>query len=122
MKKFIAAVAVLSLVATPAFAEHRDNRWGVDSNRNSPYYGRQVGHERNERHEHRGVSTSGAVAIGIGALILGSIISSRNTEQRNPPQVVVAPPPQPQYVCQDVIKYDYYGNPYVTGRNCWYQY
>jgi hypothetical protein len=149
MKKFILAVAALSLVATPALADHRDNRWGVDNNRNSPYYGRHVGYDR---HAHRGVSTGEAVAIGIGALLLGGILGSRNTEEsnRNNSQVVVVTPQQPIYeeryrspsravvasppryvmVCEpahnihdqygNIIR-DQYGNAIVIPQRCWHQ-
>ena len=126
MKKFILALAALSMVATPAIAGGRnhDYRWGVDSNRHSPYYGQhRVKHrDYNRGHRHNGgVSTGEAVAIGLGALILGAAISNNNRNNRveryeQPPQRR-----QSQYVCQDVIQYDYYGNPYVAGRNCWYQ-
>lgn len=124
MKKFIAAVAALSLIATPAFADHRGDR------------------RQHERHDRGGVSTGEAVAIGVGALLIGGLIGSRSNEERyrypsrtvvvtpqqyvyedryyNPPRVVTRP--QPRQVCQDVVQYDYYGNPYVAGRNCWYQY
>ena len=135
MKKFIAAVAVLSLVATPALAEHRDNRWGVDSNRNSPYYGRQVGYERHEHLDRGGVSNGDAVAIGLGALLLGGIIGSRSTEERyrNPPQMVVVPSSQirtftvcePDHYLRDqygnIIR-DQYGNAIVVPQRCWHQY
>ena len=128
MKKFILALAAMSMLATPAMAQSRDNRWGVDSNRNSPYHVQNRGHQRDydrghQRKHHRNrVSTGEAVAIGIGALILGAAISNKNrnttvVERYEYPQ----PRYQPQYVCQDVIKYDYYGNAYVAGRNCWYQ-
>lgn len=117
MKKFVSFItlAAMLVVSTPAFADHRqrDYRWGNDRNVHSPYRGH---HHRRDR----GVSTGEAIAIGIGALILGSAISNNN---RNP-RVVERydyPQRQPQYVCQDVVKYDYYGNPYVAGRNCWYQ-
>ena len=127
MKKLIAAVAVLSLIATPVLAEHYDNRWGVDSNRNSPYYGRQVGYERHEHFDRGGVSTSGAVAIGLGALILGGIIGSRNAEEhyRNPP-----PQSMPATVCEPAhylrdnfgnIVRDQYGYDIVVPQRCWYQ-
>jgi hypothetical protein len=121
MKKFIAAVAVLSLVATPAFADgYRGDR------------GHHQRHERHERHE-RGVSTSGAVAIGLGALILGGIISRSNEERyRNPPQVIVVPQPQvqPVMVCESAhylrdnfgnIVRDQYGYDIVVPQRCWYQ-
>ena len=122
MKKFILALAALSMVATPAMAQNRDHRWGVDSNRHSPYYGQtRSNHRDHDRGHHRGrVSTGEAVAIGIGALILGAAISNSNRNTRVVERYEY-PQRQPQYVCQDVVKYDYYGNPYVAGRNCWYQ-
>ena len=118
MKKFILALAALSMTATPAIAGGRgyDNRWGVDSNRNSPYHEQNRGHHRN-----RGVSTGEAVAIGIGALILGAAISNNNRNNRVERYEYPNQRRQSQYVCQDVVQYDYYGNPYVAGRNCWYQ-
>jgi len=101
MKKFILALAALSMTATPVMAQHRG------------------GHYRTyERHHHRDrVSTGEAVAIGIGALILGAAIANSNRRER-------AASVYQEYrtqVCQDIVKYDYYGNPYVAGRNCWYQ-
>ena len=62
MKHFIAAILALSLT-TPAIARDR--------------------HYNNYRHEHhdRGVSTGGAIAIGIGALILGSALAKKITAE-----------------------------------------
>jgi len=112
MKKFILALTALSMIATPAMAQNRDYRWGVDSNRHSPYHGKTY-HRRHDR----GVSTGEAVAIGLGALILGAAIAKNNRRER---ETVVYQDYRTQ-VCQDIVKYDYYGNPYVAGRNCWYQ-
>ena len=117
MKKIVSLITMAAMLAvsTPAFADHRqrDYRWGNDRNVHSPYRGqnRVVVRDRN-----RGVSTEGAIAIGIGALILGSAIANNN--RRNNVEVIER---RPQQVCQDNIQYDYYGNPYVAGRNCWYQ-
>lgn len=118
MKKIVSLITMAAMLAvsTPAAANGRynDNRWGVDSNRNSPYHGR---HQQNRKR----VSTGEAVAIGIGALILGAAISNNN---RNPRAVERYEPQQrrqPRQVCQDNVQYDYYGNPYVAGRNCWYE-
>ena len=120
MKKIVSIITLAAMLAvsTPAFAGHRDRdyRWGVD------HGGRQ--HSGSYRHHRRdrGVSTGEAVAIGVGALILGAAIANGNRNSR-----VVERHEyrdyrrQPQYVCQDVVQYDYYGNPYVAGRNCWYQ-
>jgi hypothetical protein len=124
MKKIVSLITMAAMLAvsTPAVANgrHNDNRWGVDSNRNSPYHGR---HHRNNNRNNNRINTGEAVAIGIGALILGAAIANNN---RNRQVVERYEYPQqrrqPQQVCQDVIRYDTYtGEPYVAGRNCWYQ-
>ena len=111
MKKFILALAALSMVATPAMAQYRG--------------GQHRGYDRYERHEgnrhNRGVSTGEAVAVGIGALILGAAISNGNRNNRYERYEQPNNRRAYQYVCQDVIQYDYYGNPYVAARNCFYQ-
>jgi Ni/Co efflux regulator RcnB len=118
MKKIVSLITMAAMLAvsTPAVANgrHQDNRWGVDSNRNSPY------HNRHHRNKNR-INTGEAVAIGIGALILGAAISNNNRNRRVEQYEYPQQRRQPQYVCQDVVQYDYYGNPYVAGRNCWYQ-
>ncbi len=129
MKKFIAAVAVLSLVATPAFADHRGDR---------------------RQHDRGGVSTGEAVAIGVLGMVIGGVISRSNEERyRNPPRVVVVTPQQPVYedryynpprvvtrpqpieVCAQAhylrdqygnIIRDQYGYDVVVPQRCWYQY
>jgi Ni/Co efflux regulator RcnB len=101
MKKFIASLIAVSMIATPVLARDRGR------------YDRS--YERHERH-HRGIRTGEAVAIGLGALILGAAIAKNNRRERE----VIYQDYRTQ-VCQDIIKYDYYGNPYVVGRNCWYQ-
>lgn len=116
MKKFILALAALSMIATPAMAQGRDHRWGVDSNRHSPYYGQTRGHHRDYdrgHRRHRGVSTGEAVAIGIGALILGAAISSNNKNRRQEPEVreyQYYTPPVPRQVCETIETRDRYGN------------
>jgi hypothetical protein len=124
MKKLVSLITMAAMLAvsTPAFADHRqrDYRWGNDRNVHSPYRG--LHHRRD-----RGVSTEGAIAIGLGALILGTAIANNNNRRRNNEVIVVDrqqpqwQQPQPRQVCQDVVQYDYYGNPYVAGRNCWYE-
>lgn len=107
MKKFIASLIAVSMIATPALAQRSDRHYG--------------GHDRYERshhkRHHRGINTGEAVAIGLGALILGAAISKNNRRER---ETVIYQDYRTQ-VCQDIVKYDYYGNPYVAGRNCWYQ-
>ena len=113
MKKIVSLITMAAMLAvsTPAVANgrHNDNRWGVDSNRNSPY------HDRHNRNKNR-INTGEAVALILGGAILGAVISKNNRRERE----VVYQDYRTQ-VCQDIVKYDYYGNPYVTGRNCWYQ-
>lgn len=117
MKKIVSLITMAAMLAvsTPAFADHRqrDYRWGNDRNVHSPYRG----HYRRDR----GVTTGEAVAIGLGALILGAAISNSNRNPRVVERYDYPVQRQPQYVCQDVIEYDYYGKPYVATRKCWYQ-
>jgi hypothetical protein len=118
MKKIVSLITMAAMLAvsTPAVANgrHNDNRWGVDSNRNSPY------HNRHHRNKNR-INTGEAVALILGGAILGAAISKNNrnrqVEQYEYPQYRR----QLQQVCQDNVQYDYYGNPYVAGRSCWYQ-
>ena len=98
MKKLFTFLAAVSMLVAPTVAEARGR------------------HNDGRHHRERGVSTGEAVAIGIGALILGAAISKNNRRERE----VVYQDYRTQ-VCQDIVKYDYYGNPYVAGRNCWYQ-
>lgn len=118
MKKIVSLITMAAMLAvsTPALANHgqRDPRWGNNRNVHSPYRGQHQWQQR--QHRRGGVSTEGAIAIGIGALILGSAIS--NNRRYNG---VVIENRQPRQVCQDNVQYDYYGNPYVAGRNCWYE-
>lgn len=116
MKKFIIALSALSMIATPALAD---------------------GYRGEEYHEHRGLSTGGSVALGLGALILGGAIANRNRQPNynssynyNPPYNYNNPYNynQRQLVCENVYQRDYNGN-YVLdqfGRavftqRCWYQ-
>lgn len=113
MKKIVSLITMAAMLAvsTPAVANgrHTDTRWGVDNNRHSPYYNK---HKQNKNR----INTGEAVALILGGAILGAAISKNNRRERE----VVYQDYRTQ-VCQDIIKYDYYGNPYVTGRNCWYQ-
>jgi Ni/Co efflux regulator RcnB len=109
MKKLLASIIAISMIATPALAQRNDRHNGG--------YERYERHERNHHKRHnRGVRTGEAVALILGGAILGAAISKNNRRERE----VVYQDYRTQ-VCQDIIKYDYYGNPYVTGRNCWYQ-
>lgn len=120
MKKLVSLITMTAMLAvsTPAFADHRnrDFRWGNDRNVHSPYRG-----QWNQRRG--GVSTEGAIIIGLGALLVGKAIADSNNRRRNREVIVVEryEQPQPRQVCQDVIQRDYYGNPYVAGRSCWYE-
>jgi hypothetical protein len=119
MKKIVSLITMAAMLAvsTPAYADHRqrDYRWGNDRNVHSPYRGQ---HHRRDR----GVSTEGAIIIGLGALLVGKAIADSNNRRRNREVIVVERyPQQPRQVCQDIVQHDYYGNPYVAGRNCWYE-
>jgi Ni/Co efflux regulator RcnB len=110
MKKLLASIIAVSMIATPALAQRNDRQYGS--------YERYERYERNHHKRHnRGVRTGEAVALILGGAILGAAISKNNRRER---ETVVYQDYRTQ-VCQDIIKYDYYGNPYVTGRNCWYQ-
>lgn len=126
MKKIISAITIAAMLAasSPALAGGRhDNRWGVDSNRHSPYYGQTYRGNRDydrRHHRNRGVSTGEAVAIGIGALILGAAISNnQKNRQREQPQAYVESRPVWSTVqdCVDVRRFDPYGNVYYE-RYC----
>ena len=108
MKKLLASIIAVSMIATPALAQRND--------RHSGSYERYERYERNHKRHNRGVKTGEAVALILGGAILGAAISKNTRRERE----VVYQDYRTQ-VCQDIIKYDYYGNPYVTGRNCWYQ-
>lgn len=119
MKKIVSLITMTAMLAvsTPAFADHRqrDFRWGNDRNVHSPFRGQW-------QQRRGGVSTEGAIIIGLGALLVGKAIADSNNRRRNREVIVVdRNQPQPRQVCQDVVQYDYYGNPYVAGRNCWYE-
>jgi Ni/Co efflux regulator RcnB len=110
MKKLLASIIAVSMIATPALAQRNDRQYSS--------YERYERYERNHHKRHnRGVRTGEAVALILGGAILGAAISKNNRRER---ETVVYQDYRTQ-VCQDIIKYDYYGNPYVTGRNCWYQ-
>lgn len=117
MKKIVSLITMAAMLAvsTPAVANgrHNDIRWGNDRNVHSPYRGQ---HRVVVRDRNRGVSTEGAIALTLGALILGSAIANNRRNNRSAPVER-----QPRQVCQDIVQYDYYGNPYVAGRNCWYE-
>lgn len=106
MKKFILALTAMSMIATPAMAQHRNGHYRYDN------------HQR--YHRDRGVSTGEAVAIGIGALILGAVISNnqRNKEREQPRTYVESPPVwNTPADCVAVRRIDPYGNVYYE-RYC----
>lgn len=121
MKKIVSFITMIAMLAVsaPAIAGggHRDYRWGNDHNRHSPYYGQSYrNHGHYDRHHRRGrISTGEAIAIIGGLGILGAIINSNNNRNQT---VVVE---RNREVCEDIVRYDRYGNPYVAGRQCWYE-
>ena len=116
MKKIVSLIAMATMLAvsTPAFADHRnrDFRWGNDRNVNSPYRGQ---HHRRDR----GINTGEAIAIIGGIAVLSTIINN-NRRRNNDPVVIDQRVRRAPQGCQDIIQYDYYGNPYVVDRRCWY--
>lgn len=104
MKKLVTVFAALSMIATPALAD-----------------GRHGGEYR----EHRGSGCGWLCGAIIGGVVVGAIASgSKNRDRREDSYSYDERRYEQrrwQYVCQDIVKYDYYGNPYVAGRNCWYQ-
>lgn len=128
--KLIAGIAMSAmllgaLAATPAQSQHRDDRWGVDSNRNSPYYGRQVGYP-SYGHDHRNKNND-AIMAGVAVLIIGGMIVGAAQKQQ-PTQQPYQTYPEPQYpvyvpqtYCRDVPVRNVYGNIVAYQRACWQQ-
>lgn len=109
MKKIVSALTLVSLLFSSTQAIAHDRRWGVDANRHSPYYGDRRGR----------IDTGDAVAIGLGALILGAAIGSNRRDNR---PVVVQQPyyQQEQQVCETIETRDYYGNLLNRKTVCYY--
>ena len=109
MKKIVSALVLASMMLSSTQAVAHDRRWGVDDNRYSPYY-----------HGNRGrIDTGDAIAIGLGALILGAAIG--NTRRDNRPVVVQQPYyQQEQQVCETIETRDYYGNLMNRRTVCYY--
>lgn len=102
MKKLLSAIAITSMLLSGTVAMAHDNhRHGYRG------YDHRYEHRRNDdfRRNRGGVNTGEAVAIGVGALILGAAIANSNRERRERVQV-----------CEDVVMYDYYGNRYYDRR------
>ena len=110
MKKIVSLITMAAMLAvsTPALARDRG--------------GYERGYERHDyQRQHRNKCGTGCIiGLLVGGAVIGSAISKSN---RNTTVERYEYPPvrTPTQVCQDIVKYDYYGNPYVTGRNCWYQ-
>ena len=102
IKNIVSSLIALAVVATPVAAEarHRDgNGW-----------------EQRERKRSR-ISTGEAIAIGVGAFILGAATSRKQTEERAADREVFEREYEYHYrrpVCRDVISsgYDRYGDYY----------
>ena len=112
MKKLIAAISALSLIATPADAHPRGERHG--------------GYERSERH---GGGCGVLCGVILGGVVVGAIASSSRRDRAYQDSYEYTPPErQYQYVCQNEYMRDYNGN-YILdqyGRamfrqRCWYQ-
>ena len=106
MKKIIASILLSSICVTPAYAD--------------PY--RE--HYRHEHSRRGGVSTGGAVAIGIGALLIGKLISDATRDERQ--EELYERQYVPRTVCQNEYARDRYGVPLYDYRGrlqliqrCW---
>ena len=100
LKKIVSGLIAVSVLATPVAAEakHRD-RGGQG------------------RRHHSRISTGEAIAIGVGAFILGAAASSKRTEDRNVEREVYDREYDYHYrrsYCREVISsgYDRYGDYY----------
>jgi len=100
LKKIVSGLIAVSVLATPVAAEakHRD-RGGKD------------------RGHHSRISTGEAIAIGVGAFILGAAASSKRTEERDAEREVYDREYEYHYrrpVCREIISsgYDRYGDYY----------
>jgi Ni/Co efflux regulator RcnB len=100
LKKIVSGLIAVSVLATPVAAEakHRDRG------------GQGRGH-------HSRISTGEAIAIGVGAFILGAAASSKRTEDRNVEREVYDREYDYHYrrsYCREVISsgYDRYGDYY----------
>jgi hypothetical protein len=125
MKKIVSLIttAAMLALATPASANPMlDPRWGNDSNVFSPYFGQ---HQINSRtvvirdRRNRGINTGEAIAIIGGVAVLSTIINNNNRRRSNETVIVDRQVRRGPQNCQDIIRYDYYGNPYVVSRRCW---
>ena len=124
-KNIIMLMSAITLLAgsLSAQAEHRDYRWGVDSNRHSPYYYNKRYHPGPYHHGHnRGRSSKDEWAYALGGLVLGAVIANSASRNRAPErqeeQVYLPPRPKRKVqVCEDVVAYDNAGKPYVM-RQC----
>lgn len=109
IKNIVSSLIALAVVATPVAAEARNrdgNGW--EQRRND----RQYNHHKRSR-----ISTGEAIAIGVGAFILGAAASRRQTDERLIDREVYDREYNYHYrrpVCRDVISsgYDRYGDYY----------
>lgn len=107
LKSVISSLVALVVVATPVAAEARNGHHrGYD--RHNSYRG----------HHRGGVSTGEAIAIGMGALILGAAVASSNRQVDNRPRDYDYryEDRRPNRYCREVISsgYDRYGDYYET--------
>jgi hypothetical protein len=121
IKSIVSSIVAISVLATPVVAEAKsrgDHRA-----------------ERSERHRGGRVNTGEAIAIGVGALILGAAIGSRRDQEverevydreydyhyRGRPNRHSDAYYRPARNCRiaEVTEYDYYGNRYIRReRRC----
>ena len=115
-KSIVSSVVAISVLATPVVAEARGR-----------------GEHRSERHERkRGLNTGEAIALGVGAFILGAAIKNNNSRDEEVEREVYDREYEYHYRNRDayyrrdrncrtteVTEYDYYGNRYIRReRRC----
>lgn len=109
----ISFAATLAMLAVPAHANGRDHRWGVDSNRHSPYYGqhaRTVTHVHHHRSTHRDVTNVLAV---IGTVAVVNEIVKRNNQTREVERVIYSTPRELPQTC---TTREFYQNGHLVER------
>jgi hypothetical protein len=130
MRKYVIMVIValsMAIGSQAAQAENRDYRWGVDSNRYSPYHPNNryyPGPYYNHNHQYRR-NNDKETAYLVGGILLTAVIASAisnnnsNNNSNNSANTVTLPPPPKRkiQICQDVVAYDEAQKPYVL-RQC----
>jgi hypothetical protein len=117
IKNFVIAslVAGAAMISSPALADGRDHRWGVDSNRHSPYYGlhsRTVTHTHIHNHRSRNRDVVNVLAV-VGAVAVVNEVVNRNNRHQEVERVVYT---TPRALPQNCTTREFYENGYLVER------